>query len=159
LAGRPRKATRQKLIEGTYRHDRDDGKIDAEFPVITATAIKAPATITDKAARAHFETLVKNLLSVQSLTEQDLAALEQAFLALEQANELYKQLKKLIKAGLIGDKDTYGPVHRQWRGSIETYSSIVYRFGVSPVERTKITKKGVLNNGEKNLADLLKRAK
>jgi phage terminase small subunit len=154
--GRPRKSTKQKIIEGTYRHDRDDDRADVDFPVITnVTAIKAPVSITDKKVRAHFETLVKNLLAVQALTEQDLAALEMAHLSLERANILMKKLISIEKLGLVGDKDTYGPVMRSYRQAAETYTSIVYRFGVSPVERSKIVKKISLDNGQLKLAEIL----
>jgi len=133
--------------------------MDADFPIIEATAIKAPKSITSKEVRAHFETLAKNLLSVQSLTEQDLAALEQAHLSLERASALMKELIRLEKGGCIGDKDIYCPVLRAYRGAMDTYASIVYRFGVSPVERTKITRKLAIDNGKGSLANLIGRAK
>jgi hypothetical protein len=158
--GRPRKSTKQKVIEGTFRHDRDGGRADIDFPIIENTsAIKAPASIKNKEVRNHFEMLVKNLLKVQSLTWQDMASLEQAHLQLEKCYILQKMITSMETNG-IGDQisDYTGLLAAQKR-ALEAYTSIVYRFGVSPLERSRITKKAVIENGKSKLAEILLAAK
>jgi phage terminase small subunit len=157
--GRPRKSTRQKIIDGTFRHNEDGEKTDILYPIIEkVTAIKAPDSITDPKVKNHFETLIKNLLEVESLTWQDLALLEQAFLCLERANALKDELKHIEKIGIKENIKEYAMTIRAYRQALDGYSQIVYRFGVSPAERAKILRPAIIENGKAKLAEILKKA-
>lgn len=130
MAGRPRKPTAAKVLDGSYRADRD-GPIDGV--VKGAGAPVPPADMTD-AARAYWDRLCPQLVKAGVACESDsdalallcwwlaqLAAIQQTIAALR-ASGAGSVGKLYIEAGIATDK----------------VDKLAGKFGLTPSDRAKL---------------------
>jgi P27 family predicted phage terminase small subunit len=110
------------------------------MPVLNATSIEAPATLTQPAVQ-RWNTIIPALLNAKIVAQQDIPMLEEAFIlmgeyfdALEEINKI-KTKKKLTEIDLKKRMKINAWMIR----SITACNSILCRFGVGPSERAKLT--------------------
>lgn len=137
MPGRPPKSARQHKLEGTYQKCRHEGRGVSLDPITAAPP--CPETVKGKKARSRWADIVPALVSARLVTPADFDTLEQAFIALDMANDLQGAIER--DGGIVGyyanwegRKDFVFEWHRQ----VELYNKIMWKFGVTPVEAGKI---------------------
>jgi P27 family predicted phage terminase small subunit len=148
MAGRPRKPTKQKIIQGTFRKDRAPKHEPEPEPV---TEAPRPPSDLPSAGKKLWKKLAPELVAKGILTVVDLSALE--ILCFNYG--IYKELNKAIR-GKIEDpvtgkirKRTYAeymrgensqtiPEYTAMRNAFSTFKSYMTEFGLSPSSRAKL---------------------
>ena len=138
---RHKKPIEQHLAEGTFRTSRQ-GSLVGGFPVLDK-APPCPAGITDRRARAAWDTILPQLAGSSRLAPEDLPGLEMAFRTLARVHGLEDALEKLEPAQ---DASKYRMLSSVMSNQAAFFIDVLSRFGFS-------------SKGREALAQTLARAK
>lgn len=141
-AGRPRKPTSLKKLEGTYRKDRDDEKNKIEVSlaqdrnIIFGKEIKitCPKTITSKYIRAYWKKLTSMLISLQVLSPADIPQLEQLCIILEKLIEVQN-----VWINTTPFDEKYETIQKLYLNLSNKFDSLGSKYYISPQARAKLT--------------------
>lgn len=143
-AGRPKKPTALKKVDGTFRKDRD-GKA-TEVQHITST-VEVPKSLTDDKAREMWGYLVNRFTESRMLTELDLPLLElmciewQRYLKYESAIELQGEVITYLNTS-ENEVTKINPYMSLRDKALTRFTELAYRFGMTPSDRSKVTQIG-----------------
>lgn len=135
VGGRPPKPVEQHKLDGTYQKCRHQDRVQVTEKI---TTIEPPETLTDEAKRT-WETVIPVLCKAGLVSQADAPELFEAFTAYGIAQQF---LHKGFEAGGVdfiltlgrSDKDPF----REYLLYMERFDKIMWKFGVTPVERNKI---------------------
>ena len=134
---RPRKPTELLKAKGTYEKNKpsQQGRIDDTLEMIDANAsISPPSFLAEsKELTSYWHVLVTRLISWKQLSEIDLPKLKDAFFDLLQETKIQEQL--LVMAM---DNPLYDNLHKRYLRHVNACDKVLYRFGLTPVERAKL---------------------
>ena len=165
-AGRPRKPRQAKILQGTFRNDRNPGREPAPPPVV---ALPKPPPGLNRWARRLWKDLVGELVDQQLLSTVDLAALQltcETYGDFEEAKQaIYRpadprtgkrtrrsleqylsgidpwmDIRKLSPLNLMGLRrnSQTAPELAQKNRAYSLYKSYLTEFGLSPASRNRI---------------------
>jgi len=129
--GPPKKPLELKLLEGTYRRDRDGD---------LSTMLRAPGepqkpTDLDGAAGEFWDRWVPHLVALGVAKEIDTPALEQMCFWWGRAKDLRRLLQKISKAALTKE---YFRVQVLAAQADKTFNQVASRFGLTPADRARL---------------------
>jgi phage terminase small subunit len=135
--GRLKKPQELKLLENTYREDRDGSPTLLDTVKAPLLSIEAPKSLKTKRVKEAWNITVTPLCRLGLVSEQDLILLETAFIALGTYYKAQTQLEKAWHDEEISvDKiNTYNLITTR---SADTFSKILLRFGCSPSDRARL---------------------
>jgi phage terminase small subunit len=145
-AGRPRKPTALKKLEGTYRKDRDSGKEIAEKKISAVpgviippdSKVSCPKTIKTKYVRSYWKRLTNNLISMQVLSYNDLPQLENMMLILEKLREAQEHFSEysFSDAAALANYDICLKIVSKLT---QMFNDLAAKYYISPSARSKLT--------------------
>ena len=130
--GRPRKALALHKMEGTYRPDRHEGRVDD--PGLLVAPVDAPTSLTDARALNAWKLVVNRLAMTHRIAPEDLPSIEAAFHEYEQFWIARDHLKDIPTT----DTADYKAWHTIMKSSLQVYTDIMRRFGTSALDRQLI---------------------
>lgn len=137
---RPRKPLALKKLQGTYRHDRDDGRAENIInDIVPATTnIQVPKEIKDEYVIHYFKSHVSFLEKLSLLHEPDVPHLTQMYLILQQLREVNKKLEEIQNKGILNNLETYETLTRLMTRLTEKYNQFAQVYYATPLARTKL---------------------
>jgi hypothetical protein len=145
--GRKKKPVEELKFEGTYREDRHGDRKEASKDIIKATEIEAPSDLCES-AKDVFNKQMEPLLLRGLIAEQDKPFIQLTIAPLIQ-NIIY--LREQIKSS-TDDKQIMNYISLLNK-TIQSYSQIMFRFYVSPVERANLVCELKRSTSRESLAD------
>lgn len=142
MGGRPPKPVEQHKLDGTYQKCRHENRIKVTTKI---TTIDPPESLTED-ARKVWETVVPCLCKDGLVSQADAPELLEAFTAYGIAQEALKAAMKISGGDSIADAVAYSlclnkaqkdPL-REYLLYHERFDKIMWKFGLTPVERNKI---------------------
>lgn len=133
MAGRPRKPTQQKVIEGTFRKDRALNEPNPEVP----SDIKVPDVLTTKAERKLYVRLAEQLRPSGLFTVADEMSLVSLVRVEIKTAQLGKQIKLKLLEGATGGH-VADPRLPAYRDLLKIATDLRRGFGMDPASRSKI---------------------
>lgn len=139
----PRKPKKLKqLIHETG--DKEIAKLpdDLSPKIQKGCVIEPPSSISLPETIAQWKLVTRQLIDTELISPADLPTLEQAFAHLDGFRHAVKAIEKLRKD--IPDSTDQARIEKENKLSlmmtrnISSYNNIMYRFGITPVERTRI---------------------
>lgn len=145
-----RKPTKMHKMQGTYREDRHGGKEPDPKPLKVAPE---PPEHFNEYAKEEWYRVVPNLIQLGLVSEYDLGILEIGIEHYGIYRELWENIYTevyLDKAGrrrkrkrtlqqFLENKSVQNiPEVSMMKNSLQIYKDIIFRFGITPVERSKV---------------------
>lgn len=154
------KSVEQHKLDGTYQPCRH---ADRGTRMEKIEGVDCPPTIKNKTVRKLWRELVGHLCLNELVTLVDVPILEYAFYCYEKAQECRAEFEKFatvpdyLKSLKFHEKD----MTKEYRYWIREWASVMYKFGMTPVESSKVrtnikpddedeamnTLKGLIGNG------------
>jgi len=143
-AGRPKKPKKilelTKTVRGKDIANRTD---DVPSTIDKGSVIEVPESIKSEYTKKQWYAVTTQLINLGILAVNDVPTLEQAFGHLEEYHHTLDSIHKIRESndGPITDGklvETLAKLNSMLSRSSREYNAILYRFGVTPVERTKI---------------------
>lgn len=161
MAGRPRKPTQSKVIQGTFRKDRAP-EHEPDPPKIEV--LPNPPAIMPRAGKKMWKALGESLRDQGLLTEVDLqtfeiccfnyglyrAAAEAVFCMVEYSGhdgKIHRRRQKLEEY-LLGKNSQTMPEYTAMTKAFQAYKSYMTEFGLSPASRSRIDLAGPAKEDE-----------
>ena len=134
-----RKPNELHIVNGTFRKDRHGDK-DANPEVEAVKKMLNPPTRLNKYGKTEWNRLLQGMIDAGLLSTIDLSTVETACYFYGLHKELAVKLNEQPSLFDFVDQRTSqnNNVIRTMNESYKNYTDIVYKFGVSPVERSKI---------------------
>lgn len=132
-----RKPLELKLLESTYRADKDGDATLLSQITEPLTSVEPPTSLKTKKMKQAWLTTLEPLCRMKLISQQDLIMLEVAFNSLDVFYKVNAQLAKEWKRDIPNYK-TIDKLNSIMNRNAETYFKIMSKFGVSPVERSKL---------------------
>ena len=140
-AGRPRKSTEQKKLEGTYRADRDAPAETASRALEAAnvifppgTKISCPKSIRTKPVRAYWKRLTAALVSLRVLSAVDIPQLEQLCNVLEKLNAVRDRYMEEPPEG-----EAFERLQKSYATLSGLFDKLASKYYISPAARSRLT--------------------
>lgn len=142
MAGRPKKPTQLKVLQGTYRKDRDTGENASADVAIAKTniivkedeRISVPKTITTKAGRKFYKQVVENLKVLHVLSKVDLPQIETMTMYLERIYET----DAIIRDIPITDIDNLTKYSNIYDRLTTRFDNLASKFYITPSARVQL---------------------
>lgn len=134
-AGRPKKPKAQKIIDGTYRKDRDVDIIKAKT---VNTLLEAPEYLTET-AKTYFNNICTALIDMNNLSNADIAVI----VHLAETIELHAESYRLVSAGQWEQQTQSGysqitAAFTVWEKTGKRLIELSSLLGLSPAARERI---------------------
>lgn len=165
--GRPRKPRQKKIIQGTFRKDRNPG--NEPSPSVLLTVPKPPAGM-NRWARRLWKDLIAELMEQQLVTTIDLATLElccEAYGMYREAKdavfhprnlETGKRVRRSLAEYLRGRNSQTMPELTTMKNGWQLYKAYMAEFGLSPASRNRIHIPGPREAGQDPMEKILNEA-
>jgi P27 family predicted phage terminase small subunit len=145
MAGRPKKPTQLKLIQGTFRKDRNSENEPEPEKVIE---IPKPPSYLTKYAKKLWKVLTAELIEQEILTKVDIPALEACCEAYGRAAheavfrprdlETGKLMKRTLAEYMKGRNSQTMPEYTAMTKAFNTFKTYLIEFGLTPASRGRI---------------------
>jgi len=131
----------QKILEGTYRSDRDGNRAEVVVAEIVppVNEFPVPKEITDEYVIKYFSAQINFLTKLNLLQECDIPHLTQMFIILQQLREVNKEVEKLQKDGIMKNLENYDVLVKLMSRLTERYNNLANSYYITPYNRTKLT--------------------
>lgn len=142
-AGRPRKTKEESTLSGMTKIKPDrykDRPITSEVGFSTVTEIDCPPKYSAQTKKA-WECIIPDLLSIKVLSQEDLPALNMLFDAYELYIRYYKkeiEIEKKTDFENITCIKKLRMINSLKKSALEDFIKLASRFGITPVERTRL---------------------
>lgn len=145
--GHNRKPKSRKIIEGTFRADRNPGK-EPEPPAVEV--VPRPPAYMGRHGKRLWKKLAPLLMDQGILTEVDLSTLElccESYDVFRSAHEAVyrtvdpmtgRKVRRSLADYFAGRNSQTAPEYAAMKGAWQTYKSYMAEFGLSPVARNRI---------------------
>ena len=165
--GRPRKPRQAKIIQGTFRKDRNPGR--EPMPSVLPTAPKPPAGM-NRWARRFWKELISELMDQNLVTKIDLVTLEMccdAYGMYREAKDAIfhprdaktgKRLRRTLSQYLVGKNSQTMPEMTTMKTGWQLYKVYMIEFGLSPASRNRIHLPGPKEAGQDPMEKILNEA-
>ena len=165
--GRPRKPRQAKIIQGTFRKDRNPGR--EPIPPILPTVPKPPAGM-NRWARRLWKELIEKLMEQDLVTTIDIVTLElccDAYGIYREAKEAVfhprdqktgKRLRRSLAEYLRGRNSQTMPELTTMKTGWQLYKAYMAEFGLSPASRNRIHLPGSKEAGQDPMEKILNEA-
>lgn len=132
-----RKPTALLKAKGTLETNKpsQQGRIDDTLEMMNPNATISPPTflLEHKELTSYWHVLITRLISWNQLSEIDLPKLKDAFFDLLQETKIQEQLIEMEMTNPL-----YDDLHRRYIRHVTACDKVLYRFGLTPVERAKL---------------------
>ncbi len=139
MAGRPRKPTKTKIIQGTFRKHR--AKRDEPKPEVLIGVPKPPKHLT-RFGKAMWRQVIPELVKTMLISSLDLRTLEiccDAYGMYREARAaMLRNGKRTLRQYLAGQNSQTTPEATMMRQCWTTYKTFIGEFGLSPAARAKM---------------------
>ena len=137
---RPRMSTKQKKLHGTSNVTLDRDRSDMNYPVLVPDAVIEPPSHLSNKSKMIWNILIKRTLSVQILSDTDIAYLQQGMEIQEELDRVNSMLATLRSKPELDDKEflRWNKLSARQTALLHSYIEVFGRFGVSPAERAKL---------------------
>lgn len=140
--GRPKKPTELKILQGTYRSDRDSGEKQSADVVLAKTSvivpedekIKIPKTIKTKDGRKFYKQVVDNLKVMHVLSRVDLSQIETLARYLERIHET----DAMIQTIPIEDVEKLSKYSSIYNNLTTRFDNLAAKYYISPASRVQL---------------------
>lgn len=141
-AGRPKKPVEQKLLEGTFRKDRDTQSAKTQLVLtqnsflLQRKSIPCPAEITDEYVKKEWRKFAKRELSIHRLSEIDIPHMTQVFLVLQKSRRIYQ---RMLDAEAEDDEEAAERLEKRWLNLVGKYNDLAKQYDITPKARAQLT--------------------
>lgn len=141
MMGRPPKPIAQKVLEGTYREDRDGERAAAERAIVKKAAVifpdgskvSCPKTIKTKYVKAYWRHLTAMLQELHVLSPADLPQIETLCITLEKMRAVQVAWEELTPFD-----DAFDIMQKRYLALSNKFDSIASKYYISPQARTRL---------------------
>lgn len=152
---RPRKPTALLEAKGTLEKNKKSQKnrVDNLLPMLPqGTVINPPMSLTNDNIKSLWISTTSILINWKILSTIDLASLEQAFIFLQE----YKRINEML-AKLNPIDDDYSKLLNYSIKLSKQYNAILFNFGMSPVQRSKLTLEAMEAEHKQSILERIKK--
>jgi hypothetical protein len=140
--GRPKKPTELKVLQGTYRKDRDAGENQSSDLVLSKTSvivpedekIKTPRTIKTREGKKFYKQVIENLKVMHVLSRVDLAQIE----TLARYLERIKETDAIIQEIPLEDIDRLTKYSNIYDRLTTRFDNLASKYYISPQSRVQL---------------------
>jgi len=132
-----KKPTKLMILKGTLEANKKSTKnrIDDKLIMLNPDCtVEVPVSITNEKVKSIWNATTNTLLGWNILSAIDLPELEEAFLILQELQRINEQLK----ATEVADENYSKVLHNKLK-AVKVFHDLMKNYGLSPVERTKLT--------------------
>jgi len=141
-AGRPKKPTELKKLEGTYRKDRDSGQVQSADVAIAKTSvivapdekISVPKSIHTKAGKKFYKQVIENLRTLHVLSKVDINQIETMARYLERIHEIDAKIRETD----IEEMETYQYYSTLYDKVTKRFDDLAAKFYITPAARVQL---------------------
>ncbi|WP_147612316.1 P27 family phage terminase small subunit [Treponema pectinovorum] len=138
---RPKKSVELKILEGTYRADRDStakvisDTIKKTEIILDKKNIPCPKTIQDEYVKKYWKKLTRSLLSIHVLSGADIPQLEMLCIILQRIRKIQEELESID----YKESEDIETLEKRYLRFVAKFDSLGAKYYISPQARSKLT--------------------